>query len=109
MIETPRDFFRAEKGTFDALLFSAESGSAWSLIYPEFTVAVPQPTILKVPLAYAVRRGDKEMAATLSNWIILKQRDITIDRLFDHWVLGKPSEKAEPRWSVIRNVLGWVD
>ncbi len=109
IIDSPHDFFRAEKGTYDAFLFSAESGSAWSLIYPAFTVAVPQPAILKVPLAYAVRRGDEEMVDFLSNWILLKERDSTIESLFDHWILGKASESAEPRWSVIRDVLGWVE
>ena len=27
----------------------------------------------------------------------------------DHWILGKGAKKSQPRWSVIRNVLGWVD
>lgn len=109
VVETPRDFFRAAPGSFDALLYTAESGSAWSLIYPEFTVAVPAPDILKVPLAYAVRRGDAPMVEFLSAWIELKQRDRTIDRLFDHWILGRAAESTEPRWSILRNVLGRVE
>ena len=27
----------------------------------------------------------------------------------DRWGTGKGAERREPRWSVIRNVLGWVD
>lgn len=108
IIDSPRDFFRAEPGTYDALLFSAESGSAWSLVYPAFTVAVPRPTIRKVPLAYAIRKGDEEMVSFLSNWILLKQRDLTISQLFNHWILGQALENKEPRWSIIRDVLGWV-
>jgi Na+/H+-dicarboxylate symporter/ABC-type amino acid transport substrate-binding protein len=109
VVDSPRAFFRAEPGTFDALLYTAESGSAYSLVYPEFTVAVPQPDILKVPLAYAVRQGDEAMADLLSTWIELKRRDGTIDALYDHWILGRATEHREPRWSVIRNVLGWVE
>ncbi len=108
-IETPRHFFRAEPGTFDALLYTAESGSAWSLIYPEFTVAVPKPDLLKVPLSYAVQRGDLQMLEFMNRWIGLKHRDQTLERLFDHWILGRATEQRAPRWSVIRDVLGWVD
>ena len=27
----------------DALVYGAEQGSAWTLVYPEFTVVVPRP------------------------------------------------------------------
>ncbi|MDG2049969.1 MAG: hypothetical protein P8M78_07385 [Myxococcota bacterium] len=100
-------FFRADPGRFDALLYTAESGSAYSLVYPEFTVAVPRPDILKVPLAYAVRRGEEHMVEVLSSWIELKRRDGSIDRLFDHWVLGKAVQSNSRRWSVWHNVLGF--
>jgi hypothetical protein len=86
-----------------------ESGSAFSLEYPRFTVAVPQPDILKVPLAYAVRHGDTSMAELLSNWIRLKQRDQTIGRLYRHWILGKVDANKVRRWSILHDVLGWVD
>jgi ABC-type amino acid transport substrate-binding protein len=105
-ITSPRQFFVAEEGEFDALLFTAESGSAWSLIFPQFTVAVPRPDILKVPLAYAVRRGDERLVELLSAWIELKRRDGTIDELFEHYVLGRMPEAHEKRWSVWRDVLG---
>ena len=49
------------------------------------------------------------MANFLDTWFELKKRDGTIDELFDYWVLGKGAETKEPRWSVIRNVLHWVD
>jgi Na+/H+-dicarboxylate symporter len=108
VIATPRDFFRAERGRYDALLYTAESGSAFSLVYPQFTVAVPQPDILKVPLAYAVRRGDARMVDFVSTWIELKHRDRLIEELYAHYVLGTATEDGKPRWSVIHDVLGWT-
>ena len=109
MIDSPRTFVRADPGTFDAMIYTAESGSAYSLVYPAFTVAVPQPDILKVPLAYPVRAGDDDFADFLDGWIELKKRDDTIERLFAHWVLGEATVATKRRWSVIRDVLGWVD
>ena len=32
-----------------------------------------------------------------------------IDETYDYWVLGQGAQSHEPRWSIIRDVLGWVD
>ena len=93
----------------DALVFTAESGSAWSLVYPSYSVAVPHPVILEVPLAYPVARGDEGMVELLNTWIALKQRDKTLEHLYQHWVLGAAAAESGPRWSIIRDVLHWVD
>jgi hypothetical protein len=29
--------------------------------------------------------------------------------LYDYWILGKNAVPKPPRWSVIRNVLHWVE
>ena len=44
----------------------------------------------------------------ISTWITLKQKDGTIDALYDYWILGKNAVSKPPRWSVLRNVLHWV-
>jgi ABC-type amino acid transport substrate-binding protein len=107
-LDSPRDFFTGDHQKLDALVFSAEAGSAWTLIYPEFSVAVPHPDLLKVPLGYVVRRGDPDLVEFLNRWILLKQRDQTIQRLFDYWILGQePPSDRKPRWSVLHDVLGW--
>ncbi len=49
------------------------------------------------------------MTRFLNRWIELKERDGTKDRLFDYWIRGLAEEKRSPRWSVIRDVLGWVE
>ncbi len=50
------------------------------------------------------------MADFVSRWIELvhKQR-LDSQRIYDHWILGAEAEERKPRWSVIRNVLGWVE
>jgi ABC-type amino acid transport substrate-binding protein len=102
------DFFEGRGPSVDALAYTAERGSFRSLLYPAFSVAVPQPIVLKLPLAYPVARHDVETARFLSNWIDLKQKDGTIQSLYNHWVLGRDARRAPPRWSVLRNVLHWV-
>jgi Na+/H+-dicarboxylate symporter/ABC-type amino acid transport substrate-binding protein len=101
-----REFFEHRGEELDALVFSAESGSAWTLLYPAYTVAIPKPDVLAVPLAYPLPRGDQELANFINTWIELKKKDKTIATLYDHWILGKNAVPKQPRWSVLRNILG---
>jgi ABC-type amino acid transport substrate-binding protein len=97
-----------KNGTWDAVVLPAERGSVMSLLHPKYTVVVPEPGVVKIPLAYPVARRDQEFAAFLNSWIELKRRDGTIETLYEHWILGKQSNRRAPRWSIMRNVLGWV-
>ena len=69
--------------------YSAEAGSAWTLLYPAYTVAIPQPDVLAVPLAYPMAPGDQEMVDFINLWLELKKKDKTITSLYDYWILGK--------------------
>jgi len=109
LLSSPREFFRDESDNLDALLLTAEAGSAWSLVYPSFSVVVPQPDIVAVPLVYLVKEGDRGMVEYLNMFIELKKKDGTIQKLYEHWMLGKQAGRKGPRWSVIRDVLHWVD
>jgi len=108
-VEGVPEFLGAEEGDFDAMLYSAEGGSAWSLLHPEFTVAVPEPPLHHVPMAYPLPPGERDWAEAVDTWIELKKSDGTIQQLYDYWILGREAERRGPRWSVMRNVLGWVD
>jgi ABC-type amino acid transport substrate-binding protein len=72
-----------------AIVATAERGSAYTLRYPEYSVAVPMPRPLKIPLAYIVLGRDEMLASVVNTWIDLKRKDGTIDRLFAHWILGR--------------------
>jgi Na+/H+-dicarboxylate symporter len=109
VLNSPRDFFRKKVKNLDALVHTAEAGSAWTLIYPDYTVVIPNPDIMAIPLAYALPYGDRPFVDYVNAWLDLKQKDGTIKKLFDHWILGKGAEKKLPRWSVIRDVLKLVD
>ncbi len=92
----------------DALVWTAERGSFLTLLHPAFSVAVPQPLHLHVPLGYPVAHRDSEFARFLGTWIDLKRKDGTIQELYDHWILGRNLASPRPHWSVLRNVLHWT-
>ena len=98
-----------KNGTWDAVVLPAERGSVMSLLHPKYTVVVPEPGVVKIPLAYPVARRDQEWANFINTWIELKRRDGTIDALYNHWILGKQTGKRQPRWSIMRNVLHWIE
>ncbi len=101
--------FAPDAPAVDAILMPAERGSAWTLLHPKYAVVVPEPGIIKVPLAYPVRGRDEAFVSFLNSWIDLKRKDGTLDRLYAYWVLGRDAAPPAPRWSIIRDVLHWVE
>jgi ABC-type amino acid transport substrate-binding protein len=100
-------FFEQEGEAIDALLVEAEIGTAWTLLHPEYTVVIPESSRLKVPLGFAVAKGQHDFAASLGRWLTAKEATGEIQSAYDYWILGKGAEKKEPRWSVMKDVLGW--
>jgi ABC-type amino acid transport substrate-binding protein len=96
-------------GRFDAIALPAERGSVLTLLNPKYTVVVPEPGTIKIPLAYALAGQDQDWAYFINTWLELKGRDGTIDALYGHWILGKQVGKRQPRWSIMRNVLHWIE
>jgi Na+/H+-dicarboxylate symporter/ABC-type amino acid transport substrate-binding protein len=99
------DAFRKGHPPFDAITSTAERGSAYTLLHPEYSVAVPKPRPFKVPLAYVPAGRDAAMTALINSWIELKRKDGTLDELFAHWILGQDSSPKQPRWSVLDDVF----
>ena len=109
-LATNQQYFDGGWEELDALLISAESGAAFTLMYPDFEVVVPTDGVkVSLPLFYVIGNRDDEMKDFLEHWVTLRRKDGTIAEYYDHWILGKLANSSEPRWSVIRNVLGWVE
>jgi len=108
-LDSIREFFEKNERQVDALFMDAESGSAWTLLYPKFQPVVPVPVVAKLPLAYPVAGSDREFADFLSQWIKLKKSGKDFPMLYNHWILGKDAVPKKPRWSIIRDVLKWVE
>ena len=97
-----------EEPRLDAFMLPAERGSVVTLLHPQFSIVVPEPSPVKVPLAYPLPMHDGDWAGVVNTWIDLKRRDGTIDQLYRHWILGQESAHRPRRWSIIRNVLKWA-
>jgi len=108
VVRSTRWFFEAEHD-LDALMISAEAGAAWSILYPGFEVVTPTQRRISMPLVYALPLKDEGFAGFIDFWISIQQSMGRIDQLFEYWIRGEGAEQQGPRWSVMRDVLGWVD
>jgi Na+/H+-dicarboxylate symporter len=106
-LESPRAFFREEVKDMDGLIFSAEAGAAWTLVYPKYSVVIPKGHIITVPTAYAMPKDDLDLVKYVNAWLDLRIRDGSVKNFYNNWILGKGSVQ-KPRWSIIRDVLHWL-
>ena len=102
-------FFEGKHPELDAFLLPAENGSAWTLLHPEYTVVVPKPDILRVPSAFGLALDAGELARVVDQWVMFAKHEGTIQRAYDYWILGQGAIDKRPRWSILRNVLGWTE
>ena len=93
----------------DAIADMAEEGAAWTLLYPTYSMVAPQPTVF-LPVSYAVADESPELLKVFDAWLLHMNGSGEIEALYRHWMLGDATKvDRPPRWSVIRDVLGWVD
>ncbi len=108
-VQSYHQFFAGNIGTWDGIIMSAEAGSAWSLLYPHYAVVVPKPEPHVIPIGYAVAQGNQNLLNYMNSWVAMMKKGATMQQIYNRWILGKGAEEEKPRWSVIRNVLGWVE
>jgi len=97
------DFFRG-KVKADALLMTAEKGSAWTILYPEYALYIPQKQH-KDLIAYSVAKNDLLFLEYINFWLTLKKINGDIDRLYDYWIRGINVTPLPPRWCILDNVI----
>jgi len=108
LLESLSKPFENSLNGLDAVAITAERGSSWSLLYPQYCVIVSQPDVLTIPITYAVGRKNQELLSFLNIWLELKKKDGTIQQLYDYWILGKNAQPHVPRWCIARDMLHWM-
>jgi ABC-type amino acid transport substrate-binding protein len=101
------DFFHKPHPDVDGLIIAAEEAAAWTMLNPEYTAVIPRPEVRR-PVAMAIRLGDEEWGRFLDRWIEFERSDGVLKQLREYWVEGGGTRRRPPRWSILRNVLGWT-
>ena len=108
-LESHLDYVSGRRGDLAGVAVVAEIGAAWTLRYPQYSVVVPYDVEIRTPLVYPVALDAVELVDFVERWVALADDDGTTDQLRDYWILGHGVKSEPPRWSVIRNVLHWVE
>jgi Na+/H+-dicarboxylate symporter/ABC-type amino acid transport substrate-binding protein len=106
-ISNLRDFFNGKYPEVNAMLYTAEAASAWTLIYPNWTVVVPKGLNIKSPVAYILPQSKLRWQKFINTWLVYKANSSLEDNAYQFWILGKLRHNKVPRWSFAHNVLGW--
>lgn len=101
-VSTPAQYFADMQTDYDVLATHAESGSAWTLVHPEYTVVNPFHHPNRAPLAFAVAGFDSPLQTTLNTWIQLQKVNGTLELLDDYWIQGKNPQSDRPRTSLMK-------
>ena len=107
-IDGYKHFFRQKSDKYDAVIISAEAGSAWTLFFPGYGIALLENQV-QYPVAYAVAQDNQSLLNYVNNWQKLRKVDGHQQKLYNYWMLGKGAVEEKPRWSVIRDLLHWVE
>lgn len=102
-------FLEGKLPDVDALAYTAEAGSPWTFLYPQYAVVLPEGMRIKVPTGFLIPVGSDRFYDFMNTWLELKVKNGQVADAYDRWILGKGFQDQEPRWSVIKDVLHWVE
>jgi hypothetical protein len=60
-------------------------------------------------MAYLMPPNSPELVRFIDQWLDLQKASGFEQRMREYWLQGKPRLDDQPRWSIMRNVLHWVD
>jgi Na+/H+-dicarboxylate symporter/ABC-type amino acid transport substrate-binding protein len=96
-----------DRSDIQAIMVPLARAFYWSRVRPEFSAVAPDKKVGDVLMVYALPAGELEWRNVVDVWIDTRRADGSLDDAYGYWILGKALLKQEPRWSVLRNVLGW--
>jgi Na+/H+-dicarboxylate symporter/ABC-type amino acid transport substrate-binding protein len=99
------------KSDYVALLWEEQEAIAWSLCHRNYRIVFPQSPMGFDTLSYAIRNDSPRFIHYLDQWLELKKSHGFTEKQYDLWIKGKTeiASQAEPRWSIVRDVLHWID
>ena len=96
-------------GKIDAFIWSKTPAFVWCLGNPNFVVLDLGDILGQLYFAYPVKQGALNWANFLDEWLQLRAQSGFLEQQKTYWLEGKPPVSREAKWSVIRNVLHWVN
>lgn len=96
-----------EHPEIDAAIWTLEQAKAWAAPREGYTAVVPKDLGGQFLIAYLMQADALEFRDYLDYWLKLQEVNGFNQRMVHQWIDGKPDAKGKPRWSILRDVLGW--
>jgi ABC-type amino acid transport substrate-binding protein len=93
----------------DAVIWTLDQARAWAAARDGYTAVVPKDLGGEFLIAYLMHADDLEFRDYLDYWLKLQEVNGFKQRMVHKWINGEPDPKGKPRWSILRDVLGWPD
>jgi len=97
------------KGQVDAIMWAQLPAYVWCLANAEFTTLSYNQELGIKYFSYPFKSHSPDIITFVNQWLNLKRQSGFTEAQTNYWIKGKPIPSKEPRWSIIRNVLHWVD
>lgn len=88
-IQDTREFIEGLDKTYDALLTSAEAGSAFAVLHPQTTMLPTFGNSLSADIVLVFPKTDEALLDYVAKWIAENQNLDLLERLRNHWILFK--------------------
>jgi ABC-type amino acid transport substrate-binding protein len=94
---------------FDGYLWAELQSYIWCLTNPNFTTLTYHGQLGKKYFAYPMTLNAQQFVYFANEWLFLKQEQGFAYRQRQYWFLGKEYNPKAKRWSILRDVLHWVE
>jgi proton glutamate symport protein len=95
--------------SIDAALWTLEQARAWAAANPGFSAVVPTDFGAPLLMAYLMPPNSPQLVNFINQWLDLQRASGFEQQMKEYWLEGKPRRDDQPRWSIMRNMLHWVD
>ncbi|VVC76265.1 Cyclohexadienyl dehydratase [Aquicella siphonis] len=89
----------------DAALWSEAQTRVWVLGHPNYASIVPSGVVAPFLMAYMIQKNSPQFLRFLNYWLELKSNDGFQQKMYNQWILIRPLENEQPRWSFLGNYL----
>ena len=90
-----------------AAFWTLEQAKSWAAARQNFTAIMPEDLSGHLMMAYIMPEGEHQFRQFVNYWLRLQRLNGFHERMVQTWLHGKPETERQPRWSIMRNVLGW--
>jgi ABC-type amino acid transport substrate-binding protein len=91
----------------DAAIWTLEQAKTWAAPRADYAAVVPRDLGGHFLIAYLMAKDALEFRNYLNYWLKLQDINGFSGLMVRKWIEGKPDPEKKPRWSILRNVLGW--